>query len=59
MVNLLGACSVLGDGHFITFDNKAFQAKGTCEYVIAKDCSSSRLFEVLKRSTLHAKTVFY
>ena len=48
---LLGACSVLGDGHFITFDNKAFQAKGTCEYVIAKDCSSSRLFEVLKRST--------
>jgi len=26
-----GACSVLGDGHFITFDNKAFQAKGTCD----------------------------
>ncbi|XP_056464065.1 mucin-5B-like [Gadus chalcogrammus] len=32
-----GRCSVYGDGHFITFDEKSFNFDGSCEYTLAQD----------------------
>ncbi|XP_029982184.1 mucin-5AC-like [Sphaeramia orbicularis] len=33
----VGTCSVYGDGHFNTFDQKRFTFNGNCEYVLAQD----------------------
>uniref|UniRef100_A0A8B9HTF2 Mucin 5.1, oligomeric mucus/gel-forming n=1 Tax=Astyanax mexicanus TaxID=7994 RepID=A0A8B9HTF2_ASTMX len=35
-------CSIYGDGHYITFDDKRYVFNGNCEYTLAQDfCSSS------------------
>eukprot|EP00116_Pleurobrachia_bachei_P001585 sb/3461847/ len=41
-----GVCSVVGVGFFETFDGAGYQAKGTCQYVLARDCSSSASFSI-------------
>ncbi|KAM5138198.1 uncharacterized protein ACMZJ9_016793 [Mantella aurantiaca] len=33
----LGSCSVYGNGHHISFDNKHFTFTGTCEYTLVQD----------------------
>ncbi|XP_077316280.1 mucin-5AC-like isoform X2 [Lithobates pipiens] len=33
----LGSCSVYGDGHHISFDNKHFTFSGACEYTLVQD----------------------
>ncbi|XP_040421957.1 von Willebrand factor isoform X2 [Cygnus olor] len=33
-----GECSVTGQSHFKTFDNKYFTFSGICQYLFAKDC---------------------
>ncbi|XP_072277619.1 mucin-2-like [Pyxicephalus adspersus] len=33
----LGSCSVYGDGHHISFDNKLFTFSGSCEYTLVQD----------------------
>ncbi|XP_077137729.1 mucin-5AC-like [Ranitomeya variabilis] len=39
----LGTCSVYGDGHFISFDNRQFTFSGSCEYILAQDsCGENR-----------------
>ncbi|XP_073410450.1 mucin-5B-like [Dendrobates tinctorius] len=39
----LGTCSVYGDGHYITFDNRQFTFSGSCEYILAQDsCGENR-----------------
>ncbi|NWW87757.1 MUC5A protein, partial [Rhynochetos jubatus] len=38
----LGTCSVYGDGHYTTFDNKRFSFNGNCEYTLVQDhCGKS------------------
>ncbi|KAM4618057.1 mucin-5AC-like, partial [Discoglossus pictus] len=37
----LGSCSVYGDGHYLTFDNKEYRFNGECEYTLAQDYCSS------------------
>ncbi|CAL8403839.1 unnamed protein product [Boreogadus saida] len=32
-----GRCSLYGDGHFITFDEKSFNFDGSCEYTLVQD----------------------
>lgn len=34
----LGECSVTGQSHFKSFDNKYFTFSGICQYLFAKDC---------------------
>ncbi|KAB5559480.1 hypothetical protein PHYPO_G00029630 [Pangasianodon hypophthalmus] len=35
-------CSIYGDGHYITFDEKRYMFNGNCEYALAQDfCSGS------------------
>ncbi|XP_046713225.1 mucin-5AC [Silurus meridionalis] len=35
-------CSIYGDGHYITFDEKRYMFSGNCEYALAQDyCSGS------------------
>ncbi|XP_069595001.1 mucin-5AC-like [Ranitomeya imitator] len=39
----LGTCSVYGDGHYISFDNRQFTFSGSCEYILAQDsCGENR-----------------
>lgn len=33
-----GECSVTGQSHFKSFDNKYFTFSGICQYLFAKDC---------------------
>lgn len=33
-----GECSVTGQSHFKSFDNKYFTFSGVCQYLFAKDC---------------------
>ncbi|XP_073514024.1 mucin-2-like [Phyllobates terribilis] len=46
-----GTCTIYGDGHYITFDNKIYDFDGNCEFVAAQDyCetdSSGGSFRVL------------
>ncbi|XP_041795247.1 mucin-5AC-like [Chelmon rostratus] len=38
-----GMCSVYGDGHYMTFDQKRFTFDGSCEYVLSQDyCGSAQ-----------------
>ncbi|KAE8297169.1 Mucin-5AC [Larimichthys crocea] len=38
-----GTCSVYGDGHYMTFDQKRFTFDGNCEYILTQDyCGSAQ-----------------
>ncbi|XP_038549700.1 mucin-5B-like [Micropterus salmoides] len=38
-----GTCSVYGDGHYMTFDQKRFTFDGSCEYILTQDyCGSAQ-----------------
>ncbi|XP_030270539.1 mucin-5AC-like [Sparus aurata] len=38
-----GTCSVYGDGHYMTFDQKRFNFDGNCEYILTQDyCGSAQ-----------------
>ncbi|XP_070819737.1 mucin-5B-like [Chaetodon trifascialis] len=38
-----GMCSVYGDGHYMTFDQKRFTFNGDCEYILTQDyCGSAQ-----------------
>ncbi|XP_053304613.1 mucin-5AC-like [Spea bombifrons] len=47
----MSTCSVYGDGHYLTFDNKRYRFNGNCEYTLVQDyCgggSSSGSFRII------------
>ncbi|XP_053545247.1 mucin-2 [Bombina bombina] len=43
-----GTCTIYGNGHYVTFDNKLYDFDGNCEYVAAQDyCGSNGSFSVI------------
>ncbi|XP_031420651.2 von Willebrand factor, partial [Clupea harengus] len=43
-----GECFVTGQSHFKTFDDKFYTFSGTCQYLLAKDCSDSVFSAVIE-----------
>ncbi|KAM3849863.1 uncharacterized protein ACN63O_020389 [Diretmus argenteus] len=43
-----GTCTIYGEGHYITFDEKKFSFNGNCDYILAQDyCGMDGTFRVL------------
>jgi len=43
-----GECSVTGQSHFKSFDNKYFTFSGICQYLLAKDCVENSFSVVIE-----------
>lgn len=41
-----GICSTWSQSHYKTFDNKVYTFVGSCEYLLAKDCTYSHTFSI-------------
>ena len=48
-----GMCSVYGNGHFSTFDNKAYNFYGTCAYKLVYDKNAESTFSVVLQQDAH------
>lgn len=46
----LASCYAQGDPHYTSFDRKKFNFMGKCQYVLAQDCSESKLFTVYTKN---------
>lgn len=43
-----GECSVTGQSHFKSFDNKYFTFSGICQYLFAKDCEENSFSVIIE-----------
>lgn len=62
LCNFLGECSITGQSHFKSFDNKHFTFSGICQYLFAKDCvenSFSVIIETVQVTTVLAHACVY
>lgn len=43
----IGVCHTVGETHYFTFDQHPYDFKGDCSYILSKDVSPARNFEII------------